>query len=253
MVGPWLFTETNAFGRRRDLKILGISHDDTDCHPHVLSPIQMDRFQPYLPDSKRGASFWLKYSLVRDGSSLVSLLQNIRCSSYSLLAMETIDGEVFGGFFSNAWTVQSDKYFVTGESSLWKMKQRRCVNIGGGNNNTNNGGLNDSFGTLSKQVEDEAEIEVFKSKSYYCNDFYQICTHNKIIAGGGGSSYPQDFGNGLGIYSPEDIGFGLIFENGSLMEGSSSASLTYRSPPLSDIHKDGSKFELVNLEVWGFT
>ena len=37
------------------------------------------------------------------------------------------------------------------------------------------------------------------------------------------------------------------------MEGSSPASLTYRSPPLSDIHKDKSKFELVNLEVWGFT
>ena len=37
------------------------------------------------------------------------------------------------------------------------------------------------------------------------------------------------------------------------MEGSSSASLTYRSPPLSDIHKDGSKFELVNFEVWGCT
>ena len=46
MVGPWLFTETNAFGRRRDFKILGTSHDDIDCHPHVLSPIQMDRFQP---------------------------------------------------------------------------------------------------------------------------------------------------------------------------------------------------------------
>ena len=80
-----------------------------------------------------------------------------------------------------------------------------------------------------------------------------MCTHDKIIAGGGGCSYPKDFGNGLGIISPEDIGFGLIFENGSLMEGSSSASLTYLSPPLSDIHKDGSKFELVNLEVWGFT
>lgn len=117
------------------------------------------------------------------------------------------------------------------------------------NNNTNNGGLNGSFGTLSEQADNEAEIEVFKSESYYCNDFYQMCTHDKIIAGGGDSSYPKDFGKGLGIISPEDIGFGLIFENGSLMEGSSSANLNYRSPPLSDIHKDGSKFELVNLEV----
>lgn len=169
------------------------------------------------------------------------------------MAMETIDGEVFGGFFSNAWTVQSDKYFGTGESFLWKMKQRRCVNIGNSNNNINSKGINDSFGSLSEQADNEAEIEVFKSESYYCNDFYQMCTHDKIIAGGGGSSCPKDFGDGLGIISPEDIGFGLIFENGSLMEGSSSSCLTFRSPPLSDIHKDGSKFELVNLEVWGFT
>ena len=121
------------------------------------------------------------------------------------------------------------------------------------NNNTNNGGLNDSFGTLSEQADNEAEGEVFKSESYCCNDFYQMCTHDKFIAGGGGSWYPKNFGNGLGIISPEDIGFGLLFENGSLMEGSSPASLTYRSPPLSDIHKDGSKFELVNFEVWGCT
>ncbi|OEU12133.1 hypothetical protein FRACYDRAFT_244393 [Fragilariopsis cylindrus CCMP1102] len=197
-------------------------------------------FNSHLPDSKRGESFWLKYSLVRDGSSLVSLLQNI-------------DGEVSGGFFSNSGTVQSDKYLGTGESFLWKMKQPRCVNIGNSNNNTNNGGLNDSFGTLSGQVDNEAEIEAFKSESYYCNDFHQMCTHDKIIAGGGSSSYPKDFGNGLGIISREDIGSGLMFEKGSLMEVSSSASLTYCSPPLSGIHKDGSKFELVNLEVWGFT
>ena len=53
--------------------------------------------------------------------------------------MEAIDSDLFGGFFSNAWTVQSDKYFGTGESFVWKMKQSRCVNIGGSNNNTNNG------------------------------------------------------------------------------------------------------------------
>ena len=54
---------------------------------------------------------------------------------------------------------------------------------------------------------------MYSNRNRIC-DFYQICTLDKIIAGGGGSSYPKDFGNGLGIISPEDIGLGLKFENG---------------------------------------
>ena len=55
------------------------------------------------------------------------------------------------------------------------------------------------------------------------------------------------------MYEPNEIGFGLFFDRGLMMEGSSSTCLTYWSPPLSDLHPDGSTFEVVNLEVWGFT
>lgn len=253
---PWLYQETDEQGRKRtNMKILGTSHDDTECHPHVLSPIQMERLQPYLPDTKKGESFWLKYSLVRDGASPISFLKQVRASPYTLLAMETVDGEVFGGFFTQPWTVQSG-YFGSGGSFLWRMKHRRHLPE---EFYPSNGGDNDSGATtmvsLAEQIEREADLEVFRSEVFYVNDMFQLCTQDSIASGGGSASVPQDFGNGK-MYPPQNIGFGLKLGgkgNSSLLEGSSSACLTYRSPPLSQIHPGGTRFELINLEAWGFT
>jgi len=254
---PWLFQETDKTGKRRTFNILGTSHDDSDCHPHVLSPVQMDRLQPFLPDTKKGESFWLKYSLVRDGASNISFLKQVRASPYTLLAMETVDGEVFGGFFSSAWTVKPN-YFGTGESFLWKMKRTRKLPS-----------CDDDDENLSEQIDRESDLEIFPSKVYYGNRFFQMCHRDKIAAGGGTTSFPQEFGttdDDLGdagtsgststttTYAPHEIGVGLqLGGDGSLLEGSSEASLTFRNPPLARAHNDGSKFELVNLEAWGFT
>lgn len=234
---PWLFQEFDRTGKRRDFTILGTSHDDVDCHPHVLSPVQMDLFQPHLPDAKKGESFWLKYSLVRDGASTISFLKQVRASPYTLLAMETVDGEVFGGFFCSAWTIQPN-YFGTGESFLWRMKDPRKLE-----------------GSLVEQNDRESDLEIFPSEIYYGNRYFQMCLQDKIVSGGGTASIAEDFGPERGgEYQPHQIGFGLqLGSGGSLLEGSSSASLTFRNPPLSRIHSDGSTFELVNLEAWGFT
>ena len=242
---PWLFQETDKDGKRREFVILGTSHDDTECHPHVLSPVQMDRFQPFLPDVKKGESFWLKYSLVRDGASTISFLKQVRASPYTLLAMETVDGEVFGGFFASAWTVQP-AYFGTGESFLWKMKHPR--KFPGSENDA-------SEGSLVEQIERESDLEIFPSEVYYGNNYFQMCSTDKITCGGGTTSLPKDFGSDRGgTYEPHQIGFGLqLGDSGSLLDGSSTASLTFRNPPLSKMHSDGSTFELVNLEAWGFT
>ncbi len=241
---PWLFQETDKDGKRRDFTILGTSHDDVECQPHVLSPVQMDRFQPFLPDSKKGESFWLKYSLVRDGASTISFLQQVRASPYTLLAMETVDGEVFGGFFASAWTVQPD-YFGTHESFLWRMKNHRKLPGSDGKPEE----------SLVEQIERESELEIFPAEVYYCNNFFQMCHKDKIASGGGTTSLPKDFGDDRGgTYEPHQIGFGLqLGAYESLLQGSSSPSLTFRNPPLSKVHADGSSFELLNLEAWGFT
>merc|ERR1711957_266843 len=67
----------------------------------------------------------MKYSLIRDGASFVSLLQHIRGSRHTLLALETTEGEVFGSFTSSTWRNNGESYFGSGESFLWKMKNDR--------------------------------------------------------------------------------------------------------------------------------
>jgi len=246
---PWMFTDIDEQGHKRDIvvRILGTSHDDPSAQPHVLSPILMQSLQPHLPISKRGESFWLKYSLVRDGASSIAFLQRLRGSTHTLMAMETVDGEVFGAFCSQPWTIQP-RYFGTGESFLWRMKHSRILE----------NGEQYHTGTLQEQAQHEAEIEVFPAVVDHQppeQRLYQLCQQDKIAVGGGVCSTPQDFGKGdvAEMYQPEDIGFALVFDEGNLMYASSSACLTFQSPPLSKHHVDGSKFELVNLEVWALT
>jgi hypothetical protein len=243
---PWIYTETDEEGHKFDFHILGTSHDDPAAQPHVLTPVLMHSLQPHLPDSKRGESFWLKYSLVRDGAAVFTFLQHLRGTRYSLMAMETVDGEVFGAFVGHPWTIQPS-YFGTPESFVWRMRHSRTA---GDQDHHHVPG-----DSLREQAQKEADIEVFSSQHLISNnDFFQLCQEGRIAVGGGAGSTEQDFGEGVGTFTPQQLGFALTLgEDGYLMRGSSSACLTFHSPPLSKAHADGSKFELVNLEVWGLT
>ena len=249
---PWLFQEFDTTGKRRNFMILGTSHNDYDCHPHVLSPIQMDRFQAFLPDNKKCESFWLKYSLVRDGASMITFLKQVRASPCTLLAIETVEGDVFGAFVTSAWTCQP-AYFGSRATFLWRMKHQRSD----GNNNTNNDDRGGGGGeSLVDQIQKESNLEIFPSEVYYANNYYQICQQDHIAVGGGApTSTPVDFGPDRGgMYASHEVGFGLhLGVDGSILEGTSSPSLTFRNPPLAQAHTDGSKFEILNLEVWGFS
>lgn len=90
-------------------RILGTSADDVAAHPHVLSPPLMDALMSFLPETLENQNFWLKYSLVRDGSSMSTLKQYVRASTNNILAIETITGEVFGAFTMSPWRTQLGK------------------------------------------------------------------------------------------------------------------------------------------------
>lgn len=225
---PWMFETTDEDGHQRlDVRILGTSHHDLNAIPHVLSPMLMHSLQSHLPLTQRGESFWLKYSLVRDGASMISFLQHLRACKHTLLACETVDGEVFGFYGTQPWVVQPT-YFGTGDSFLWKMKHSRILENGEQYHN----------GTLLEQSQREAEVEVYQAVKHAEHDFYQLCQDDKIAIGGGVTDTPQEFGQGeaSNFYEPQDIGFALIFEDTSLLYGSSSACMTFQSPPLSKHH-----------------
>lgn len=233
----------NGYGGAGTLgfKILGTSAADEAAQPHVLSPPLMESLQAFLPPTKSGENFFMKYSMIRDGASLQTLLKCARGIQYSILAVETIDGEVFGSFTGQAWR-KSWNYFGTGESFLWRMRHSRL----------------DSTNGILDQAQKESEIDVYPYTGE--NDFIQLCTHDRIAVGGG---MPEDVDSGEKKTQTEpvinalvdhnhDWGLGLALRS-DLLQGSSSPCLTFGSPSLCKSKPSGERFEVVNVELWAMT
>ena len=210
----------------------------------------MESLQPFFPYACSEDNFYLKFSLVRDGASLHSLLQNVRGAKHTIVAIETVEGEVFGAFCSSAWR-KNWNYFGSGEAFLWRMRRGRDTHCP----------------SIIDQAQMESELDVFPWSG--TNNFVQLCTSNKIAIGGGtkddtktnsgdeGGDANMDLAEGdqKTSWDMEDsppFGFGLAVED-NLLNGTSSPCLTFNSPPLSKKHADGSPFEILNLEVWTLT
>lgn len=212
-------------------RILGTSADDVDSHPHVLSPPLMESLQAFFPMAKTSDNFWLKYSLVRDGASMHSFMQHARGAQYSILALETVDGEVMGAFTSHPWR-RTWSYFGNGESFIWKMRQSRKTKCH----------------SIIDQAHLESEIDVYPYTGE--NNCIQFCTRNKIAVGGGSPDGIDE--DAESSFREHEYGFGINLER-DLLHGTSSPCVTFGSPSLSDVHSDGSRFEIINLELWALT
>eukprot|EP00978_Attheya_sp_CCMP212_P022911 scaffold69290_cov45-Attheya_sp.AAC.2 len=155
--------------------ILGTSADDVSAYPHVLSPPLMESLQFFFPYVISEENYWMQYSLVRDGASMHTLLQNVRGAKHTILAIETTDGEVFGSFTSSPWR-KNWKYYGNGEAFLWRMRQTRKT----------------PCHSIIDQAQLESELDVYPWTGE--NNFVQLCTQDKIAVGGGGA--PTDFTEG---------------------------------------------------------
>mmetsp|Transcript_34041 Transcript_34041/g.82545 ORF Transcript_34041/g.82545 Transcript_34041/m.82545 type:complete len:353 (-) Transcript_34041:72-1130(-) len=218
-------------GGTLDFMILGTCADDISAAPHVLSPPMMESLAAFLPYAQSSENFFLRYSLVRDGASMLTFLKRSRGVQYGILAMETVDGEVFGCFTGQPWR-KSPSYFGTGESFLWKMRRSRL----------------EATNDILEQAQLESEIDVYPHTGD--NQYFQLCTHDRIAVGGGTPSGEKKTSDPP--IDAHEWGFGLDIQ-GDLLVGSSSPCATYDSPSLSKVHPDGSLFEIVNLELWALT
>lgn len=222
-------------------RILGTSADDVDSHPHVLSPPLMESLQQFFPFAKTSDNFWMKYSMVRDGASMHTLLQHARGAKYSILAIETVDGEVMGSFTNEPWR-KTWSYFGGGESFLWRMKQSR----------------KSKCHSIIDMAYHESEIDVYPYTGE--NHCVQFCTSRKIAVGGGSpdknkasiESLPEEGKGGDEETREHDWGYGIALQD-DLLHGSSSPCVTFGSPSLSKLHSDGSLFEIINVELWTLT
>ncbi len=188
---------------------------------HALSQHLMRKLQKHLPYGKRGDSFWLQYSLIRDGASLDRLLDMVHKDSKtsnhisSILAIETVEGEVFGAFLTQTWRRSNKQWYGGGQSFLWTT----CIENSKG----------------------RRKLRVFPYS--FENSYVQLCDRERLLVGGGDGG--EDFDRHC-------YGFGLALEN-DLLRGNSCPCTTFDSPSLSKIHSDGSTFEIRNLEVWTLT
>lgn len=220
-------------GGTLDFNILGTCADDEAASPHVLSPPLMESLSGFLPYSKSGENFFLRYSLVRDGASMLTFLKRSRGVQHGILALETVDGEVFGCFTGQAWR-KNWNYFGNGESFLWKMRRSRLAKTT----------------DILDQAQLESEIDVYPYTGE--NKYIQLCTQDRIAVGGGTPNGENKTADPVPPVKSHEWGFGLAIQ-GDLLVGSSSPCVTFGSPGLSKVHSDGSLFEIVNLELWTLT
>ena len=207
-------------------KILGTSSDDNSCHPHVLSPPLMEGLQAFMPESFNEYHYWLKYSLVRDGGNLMTMLRHCRASPYTILAIETTDGHVFGSFTAHPWRLFSTGFYGSKESFVWRMRRSRM----------------ETCKSIVEQVLRENKIDVFPVTCR--NNKVQLCSAEKIVLGQG--EVPE--------MSTEGTHYGNAIQlGGSMMSGTTSTSETFGNPCLINSEKRGEKFTVANIEMWALT
>ena len=80
--------------------IIGTHKRDLRCAPHVLTPPIMAALQKHLPFNCSQSNFWLKYSLLRDGATLHAIEAKSGLARNTVMAIETLNGDVFGCFMT---------------------------------------------------------------------------------------------------------------------------------------------------------
>jgi hypothetical protein len=206
-------------------RIIGADHDRR-LQPRVMTPPMMEALRGFLPYQVTESNFWLKFSLVRDGASLATLLATIRASTYTFIGVETTHGEVFGSFTGTAWRSGST-WFGNGESFLWSLKKSRLASA-----------------KQSDEGDFENEMEVYPYTGY--DNFVQYCT-SRTIAVGGGDWYDHDCPF---VNEPKGIGFMI---DGDLVGGETNSCATFSNPRLCKKTSLSNEFAIENLEVWTLT
>mmetsp|Transcript_133991 Transcript_133991/g.387804 ORF Transcript_133991/g.387804 Transcript_133991/m.387804 type:complete len:576 (-) Transcript_133991:704-2431(-) len=212
-------------------KILGTSADDVSAHPHVLTPPLMEGLQEFMPESLHEYHFWLKFSLVRDGYSnssdaLIDMLRQCRGSTYTVLAIETTEGYVFGAFCSQPWRRRGDKYFGTKDAFVWRMRRSR----------------NEPCESIVEQVLLESQIDIFPFAGQ--NAQVQRCSEEGLVMGEGEVEELSEEG--------EHYGHAIRLAP-SMEEAWTSTCETFRSPCLVPTDRRGEHVDIANVELWALT
>jgi hypothetical protein len=87
----------------------------------ILSNKDILHLVRHLPLGIQNDGWVLLYTVLRHGSDMAAFYQRVAGYKYSLVVVRTMDGQVFGGFGSEAWKMQRvHMFYGSGESFLFK-------------------------------------------------------------------------------------------------------------------------------------
>lgn len=216
--------------------ILGTSANDKSVQPHVLSPPLMDAIMTFLPEKLHCQNFWLRYSLMRDGANFETMLRYIHPCKYTIIAIETTKGEVFGSFTSFPWRTNLG-FFGQIPAFVWKMRYNRRTKCA----------------SLYEQAQLESIIDVYMNTDR--TQRIQVC-QQRGFAVGGDETMPNmdDFDDSHDAFiASERSGFAIAVFDESLTCGTTSQSSTFRSPSLVGPGDRTEIYTIAGLEVWTLT
>eukprot|EP00602_Paraphysomonas_sp_CaronLab_P010849 CAMPEP_0185029626 /NCGR_PEP_ID=MMETSP1103-20130426/16032_1 /TAXON_ID=36769 /ORGANISM="Paraphysomonas bandaiensis, Strain Caron Lab Isolate" /LENGTH=365 /DNA_ID=CAMNT_0027564437 /DNA_START=105 /DNA_END=1199 /DNA_ORIENTATION=+ len=84
----------------------------------ILRPALTGALAKHVPITLQADKWILLYSVLNDGADLTSFYGKTAGNMYTILVVETMSGEVFGGFASASWHV-SQSFYGTGESFIF--------------------------------------------------------------------------------------------------------------------------------------
>jgi TLD len=112
-----------------------------DC-PHILSLAQIQTLRQYLPESLRERRWDRCFCIGVHGDSFCTLLQKCAPFQYSIVVVQTVTGQVLGGFATATWRIRDENgpggrhaYYGSGQSFVFAshpaaQPQRRATTHG---------------------------------------------------------------------------------------------------------------------------
>lgn len=85
--------------------------------------------QNSLPPMLRFAKWKRVFSLLRDGSSFLTAMNNCRAEKATIIAVETTAGEIFGCFANNKWEAPQGalRFFGSGECFVFRATESKII------------------------------------------------------------------------------------------------------------------------------
>eukprot|EP01041_Mallomonas_annulata_P003574 gene3574-7106_t len=113
----WLRTESERMGREQDLTppVMESGKKSRIVHPQIAAQLVLK-----LPQILQYDTWLLLYSVLDNGADLTSFFAKTDCHQYSLIIVETDNGDVFGGFADSEWNV-SQSFYGGGQCFLFRV------------------------------------------------------------------------------------------------------------------------------------